>query len=53
MKDGDAEIALETEMERGKRGVERDRRIYVRSREYYRGRWSKGVEKVYYMSNVV
>jgi len=33
MKDGNAEIALETEMEIGKHGVERDRRIYVSSRE--------------------
>lgn len=46
MKDGNAEIALETEMEIGKHGAERDRRAYVRSREQYSSRWSKRVEKV-------
>lgn len=33
MEDGGAEIGLEREMEIGKRGVERDRRDYVRGGE--------------------
>ena len=52
MKDGNAEVALETEVKIGEHGVERDRRVCVRARKEYSGRWSMGVEKVYYMSNV-
>lgn len=52
MKDGDEKIALETEMETGKHGVKRDRRVRIRSSEQYSGRWSKRVGEVYYMPGV-
>ena len=51
MKDRYTKIGLETEMETGKHGVKRDRRVCVRGREQCSGGRSKRVEKVYYMSN--
>lgn len=50
MKDGDAKIGLETQMEAGKCGVKRDWRVCV-SCEQYSGRRSKRVEKIYYVSD--
>ena len=43
MKDRYTKIGLETEMETGKHGVKRDRRVCVRSREQCSGGRSKRV----------
>ena len=51
MKDGDAKVGLETEVETGKDGVKRDWGVRVGSGEQYSGRRLKRVEKVYYMSD--
>ena len=51
MKEGDAKISLEAEVEAGKHGVERNRGVWVGSHKEYSGRWSKWVEKIYYMSD--